>query len=138
MTECSTAAPESVKTTLIKPLSRKRLILSLSKVLSMAKGHEANGLPAGAKEYQILLDESNKLVDAYSAKWNIPRATLDAQLPALIVLEKMNHPVSGPAGKAPGIAIGALVLGLILPLLGGTFVGFWHVSYTFIVRHFGG
>ena len=93
---------------------------------------------AGAKEYQILLDESNKLVDAYSAKWNIPRATLDAQLPALIVLEKMNHPVSGPAGKAPGIAIGALVLGLILPLLGGTFVGFWHVSYTFIVRHFGG
>jgi hypothetical protein len=123
---------------LVKPLSRKRLILKLSAALKIAQDHQANGLPAGSAEYSQIYQQCLNLIDAYVDTWGVDRDELIVQMPALGALERMTHAVViHPKAAAPYVLLGFIAL-IVLPVLAGLVTGVYGVVHAFIIHLFGG
>ena len=55
----------------------------LATILRAAAGHEANQVPAGAHEYQLLSTEADSLCSTFATRWNLDIENLKARIPAL-------------------------------------------------------
>ena len=65
----------------------KRVFLSrVEGILSAAAGHEANSLPAGNYQYQILNSSADSICTQFANQWGLDRALLRARIPGLAKL----------------------------------------------------
>jgi len=111
---------------------RRHLEAALASLVESARGHEANGLPAGSPLYVVLNQEATKLCEAYCQRWGIDTSRLAAELPALDSLHKLTTPTPLPArattlllavvaviGASFLLGLAAAVMRIGLHLLGG-------------------
>jgi hypothetical protein len=128
-----TWASESI----LKPVSRKRLLLKLSSALKIARDHQANGLPAGSSEYAQIHTQCLLLVDDFAAKWNLDKQQLLVQLPALGALERMTRTSLRNNSSSPKVALVAIAL-VALPVMAGVTTGLYSSVHAHIIRWLGG
>lgn len=89
----------------------------LEGILSAAAGHEANSLPAGNYQYQVLNAHANSLCTEFADRWNLDQALLRARIPGLAKLAELS--IRPPAkSKARLACIGIIAVPLALFLLG--------------------
>ena len=96
----------------------KRTFLSnVEDILSAAVGHEANGLPSGHHEYQVLNARADSLCTEFADRWEQDRDLLRARIPGLTKLAGLSVPP--PSKNYPRLAwVGAIAIPLALFLLG--------------------
>ena len=78
-------------------VDRRHLEAAVASLVEAARGHEANGLPAGSPVYSVLSSEATKLCDAYCQRWEIDPIHVAVELPALDTLHKLATPTPLPA-----------------------------------------
>ena len=88
-----------------------------------AQGHEANGLPAGSREFKTLLNEVAAKVQEYSSASGDPLETLKGRLPALCALEQLANPASALPRNKVGLTLGILTAMLVGPIVFGALIG---------------
>jgi hypothetical protein len=66
----------------------------LATILRAAAGHEANQVPAGAHEYQLLNTEADSLCSTFATKWNLDIENLKVRIPALLKLNSLSMPTA--------------------------------------------
>ena len=64
----------------------------LANILRAAAGHEANQVPAGAHEYQLLSTEADSLCSTFATQGNLDIENLKVRIPALLKLESLSTP----------------------------------------------
>ena len=96
----------------------KRTFLSnVEDILSAAVGHEANGLPSGHHEYQVLNARADSLCTEFADRWELDRDLLRARIPGLTKLAGLSIPP--PTKNYARLAwVGAIAIPLALFLLG--------------------
>jgi len=116
------------------PIARHALKSDLSKLVSMAKDHEANGLAAGHKHYGLLYKLACEKAENYADLRGIDKQQLYAELASLEVLRKLANPGALHA-KTGALAV---VLGVILiPIAIGLGSGMVSVGYRWALHIFG-
>jgi len=109
-------------------LAQRALKSDLSKLVFMAKDHEANGLAAGHEYYQALYKLACEKAEDYAGLRGIKTQQLYAELASIEVLRKLAEPA--PAGRnaalgligiplllfGVGIACGLVIIGFHLAL----------------------
>jgi hypothetical protein len=127
--------------TVSQPLARRSLVSGLAAIVEMAKGHQSSGLSAGHLHYQNLWEQANALIEAYATKYQIKRSVLDAQLPSMLMLERLavvsqSKPAAAmSAAKNPFVLLGLLC---IAPAVGGAVVGLFQAGMHLASHVFGG
>jgi hypothetical protein len=117
-----------------KPIARHALKSDLSKLVSMAKDHEANGLAAGHKYYCLLYKLACEKAEDYARLRGIDKQQLYAELASLEVLRKLANP-SAQHAKTGALAV---VLGIFLiPIAIGLGSGMVSVGYRWALHIFG-
>jgi len=117
-----------------KPIARHALKSDLSKLVSMAKDHEANGLAAGHKYYCLLHKLACQKAEAYADLRGIDKQQLYAELASLEVLRKLANP--GAQSAEAGVL--AVVLGtFLIPIAIGIGSGMVSVGYRWALHIFG-
>ena len=111
-----------------KPIAQHALKSDLSKLVSMAKDHEANGLAAGHEYYQVLYKLACEKAEDYAGLRGIKTQQLYAELASIEVLRKLAEPAPASRNAAlglvgiplllfgVGIACGLVVIGFHLAL----------------------
>ena len=109
-------------------LAQRALKSDLSKLVSMAKDHEANGLAAGHEYYQVLYKLACEKAEDYAGLRGIKTQQLYAELASIEVLRKLAEPAPASRNAAlglvgiplllfgVGIACGLVVIGFHLAL----------------------
>jgi hypothetical protein len=117
-----------------KPIARHALKSDLSKLVSMAKDHEANGLAAGHKYYCLLHKLACQKAEAYADLRGIDKQQLYAELASLEVLRKLANP--GAQSAKAGVLV--VVLGVVLiPIAIGLGSGMVAMGYRWALHIFG-
>ena len=75
-----------------RPFAQYALKSDLSSLVSMARDHEANGLPAGHEHYRLLYALACKKADAYGELRGVDSEQLRAELASLEVLKRLAYP----------------------------------------------
>jgi hypothetical protein len=88
-----------------------------------AQGHEANGLPAGSREFKTLFNEVIAKVEEYSSAAGYPLEALKARLPALCALERLANPASAVPRNKVGLTLGILIAMVLGPIVCGALIG---------------
>jgi len=115
-------------------LAQRALKSDLSKLVSMAKDHEANGLAAGHEYYQVLYKLACEKAEDYAGLRGIKTQQLYAELASIEVLRKLANP--GAQHAKTGVL--AVVLGVILiPIAIGLGGGMVSVGYRWALHIFG-
>ena len=118
-----------------RPFEARGLKSDLSKLVSMAKDHEANGLPAGHEYYVTLHKLASEKAAAYAALRGVDEKQLRAELASLEVLRRLAEPGAQKA-KAGVLAI---LLGIVLiPIAIGFGSGMVSMGFHWALRLFGG
>jgi len=109
-------------------LAQRALKSDLSKLVSMAKDHEANGLAAGHEYYRVLYKLACEKAEDYAGLRGIKTQQLYAELASIEVLRKLAEPAPASRHAAlglvgiplllfgVGIACGLVVIGFHLAL----------------------
>jgi hypothetical protein len=114
--------------------AQRALKSDLSKLVSMAKDHEANGLAAGHEYYQLLYKLACEKAEGYARLRGIETQQLYAELASIEVLRKLANP--GPRQARAGVL--AVVLGVILiPIAIGIGSGMVSMGYRWALHIFG-
>ena len=87
--------------------ARRDLEVHLAALLDASRGHEAHGVAAGSPLYVVLHQQSERLINAYSERWQVTADQLNAELPALGRLRQLAEP---PLLKAPTISATLILL----------------------------
>ena len=117
-----------------KPIAQRTLKSDLSKLVSMAKDHEANGLAAGHRHYCLLYKLACEKAEAYADLRGIDKQQLYAELASLEVLRKLANP--GAQHAKTGVL--AVVLGIVLiPIAIGIGSGMVAMGYRWALHIFG-
>ena len=117
-----------------KPIVQHALKSDLSKLVSMAKDHEANGLAAGHKYYGLLYKLACEKAENYADLRGIDKQQLYAELASLEVLRKLANP--GAQSAEAGVL--AVVLGtFLIPIAIGIGSGMVSVGYRWALHIFG-
>ena len=117
-----------------KPIAQHALKSDLSKLVSMAKDHEANGLAAGHEYYQVLYRLACEKAENYAKLRGIKTQQLYAELASLEVLRKLANP--GAQSAKAGVLV--VVLGVVLiPIAIGLGRGMVSVGYSWALHIFG-
>ena len=82
--------------------ARRDLEANLATLLDAARGHESQSVPAGAPQYLVLNQQSERLINAYCERWQVTPDQLNAELPALGRLRQLAQP---PLRKTPMIHV---------------------------------
>jgi len=89
----------------------------LATLLRAAAGHEANQVPAGAHEYQLLSAEADSLCSTFATRWNLDIENLKARIPALLRLDSLSTPRAA-LNYARFTCFGLVAIPLVCFLLG--------------------
>jgi hypothetical protein len=117
-----------------KPIVQHALKSDLSKLVSMAKDHEANGLAAGHKYYGLLYKLACEKAENYADLRGIDKQQLYAELASLEVLRKLANP--GAQSAKAGVLV--VVLGVVLiPIAIGLGSGMVAMGYRWALHIFG-
>ena len=73
-------------------LEKYSLEQKLGSIFSAAAAHEANALPVGAHEYQVLFNQANSLCETFTHEWTQDIDGLRAKIPGLAKLEALSTP----------------------------------------------
>ena len=117
-----------------KPIAQRRLKSDLSTLVSMARDHETNGLPAGHQHYKLLYELACKKADAYGELRGVDSDQLRAELAALEVLKRLANP--GAQRAKVGLIAGVALL-VLVPVAIGVSCGMVSVGYQMILHLFG-
>jgi len=117
-----------------KPIAQRRLKSDLSTLVSMARDHETNGLPAGHQHYKLLYELACKKADAYGELRGVDSDQLRAELAALEVLKRLANP--GAQRAKVGLIAGVALL-VLVPVAVGVSCGMTAVGYRWILHVFG-
>ena len=115
----------------------RRLRWAVAAASEAAQGHEANGLPAGSREFQMLFNEVARKVQEYSTESGDPFDTLKARLPALCAIERLAHPAPSVSRNKVGLALGFLLASFLGTLGMGALIGLGSGMAHWIARLFG-
>lgn len=95
----------------------KRVFLSkIEDIISAVAGHEANSLPAGDYQYQVLSAQADSLCTEFAARWDLDQDLLRARIPGLAKLAGLSIP--SPTKNYTGLAWLVIATPLALFLLG--------------------
>src|SRR5438552_767297 len=99
---------------------RRSLEGNLAALTEAARGHKAQGDPAGSAVYVVLHREALILTSAYSRRWGTDTEHLYAELPGLAMLRQLSQPksFSRPLLTAVLIAIGGMLAAFTIGLAG--------------------
>jgi hypothetical protein len=99
---------------------RRNLEGSLAALIEAARGHKAQGRPAGSPVYLVLHREALLLTEAYSKRWGANIEQLYAELPGFSMLRELatRKPWSGPLVTAVLVIIATAVLAFLIGLAG--------------------
>ena len=99
---------------------RRNLEGNLAALTEAARGHKAQGDPAGSAVYVVLHREALILTSAYSRRWGTDTEHLYAELPGLAMLRQLSQPksFSRPLLTAVLIAIGGMLAAFTIGLAG--------------------
>jgi len=117
-----------------KPIAQRRLKSDLSTLVSLARDHETNGLPAGHQHYKLLYELACKKADAYGELRGVDSDQLRAELAALEVLKRLANP--GAQRARVGLIAGVALL-VLVPVALGVSCGMVSVGYQMILHLFG-
>jgi hypothetical protein len=101
----------------------RRLRWAVVAASEAAQGHEANGLPPGSREFQILFNEVASKVEEYSTESGERLDTLKARLPALCALERLANPAPTVPRNKAGLTLGILIAAFLGPIVFGVLIG---------------
>lgn len=99
----------------------------LAALLGAAAGHEANQVPSGAPEYQLLCTEADSLCSTFANRWNLDIENLKARIPGLSKLESLSTPRAA-LNYARLTCFGVVAIPLVSFLL-GTVAGFVRLGF---------
>jgi len=117
-----------------RPFAQYALKSDLSSLVSMARDHEANGLPAGHEHYRLLYALACKKAAAYGELRGVDSEQLRAELASLEVLKRLAYP------GAQHLKLGALIcaVGIVLvPIAVGVSSGMVSLGYRWVLHLFG-
>ena len=117
-----------------RPFAQYALKSDLSSLVSMARDHETNGLPAGHDHYRLLYALACKKADAYGELRGVDSEQLRAELASLEVLKRLAYP------GAQHLKLGALlcIAGVVLvPIAVGVSSGMVSLGYRWVLHLFG-
>lgn len=102
----------------------------LATILRAAAGHEANQVPAGAHEYQLLSTEADSLCSTFATKWNLDIENLKVRIPALLKLNSLSMPRAA-LNHARLTCFGVVAIPLVSFLL-GTVAGLMRLGFHLV------
>jgi hypothetical protein len=106
---------------LFRTMARRKLESDLAAIIRTVAGHKRNKVPAGAPQYRSLWHTANQKVGAFCEDYQLDRAQLEAQVPALKELEEL---AQKPDRSKQGAKVAAgLVTGSVAFILFGFTVG---------------
>ena len=71
---------------------KRAFLRKIESLLNAAAGHEANGLPSGNHQFQVLNARANELCTEFSDRWGLDRDLLMARIPGLEKLTGLSVP----------------------------------------------
>jgi hypothetical protein len=114
-----------------RSMNRRDFESQVSKIVNSALGHESEGLVAGSDEYKRLWNIADKLLVTYCKDWEVDRADLEAQIPAIRKMKLLANPLQSD-GK-PKVTVGKAIAALIGVCFGllvlGAAAGMFNVGY---------
>jgi hypothetical protein len=90
---------------------RRNLEGSLAALIEAARGHKAQGRPAGSPVYVVLHRESLLLVEAYSKRWGTNLEQLYAEIPGFNMLRELARSRSRPSPLLTAVLVVIAVVG---------------------------
>lgn len=108
-----------------------KLERELARIVDTANGHRTKKLPPGSPAYVELYQQATKKIDEFCAHHEVPRLTIEREVPVLRDLEQLTHPPSAAAGAAR--AIGILVAVIVGAILLGGASGLVSTGYHWVV-----
>ena len=102
----------------------------LESVLKAAAGHEANSLPVGHYQYQVLADEGESLCTAFAERWSLDADLLRARIPGLAKLEDLSTQ-RATLNYSRLVCLGIVVIPLLFFFI-GVVVGLVNVGFHFV------
>jgi hypothetical protein len=113
--------------------AKRSLESQLATILRAAAGHEANQMPAGAHEYQLLCTEADSLCSTFAKRWNLDIENLKARVPGLSKLESLSRPKAA-LNYARVISFALVAIPLTSFLL-GTVAGLMSLGFRLVGGH---
>jgi len=111
--------------------AKRRLESELSDIVRVASGHKKDKVAIGDSRYQELWRIADEKVTTFCNQHNVPRSSIEAQVPALTELKALAQvPVVVPHQTAKRIGAGA-VGGSMLIIVLGIMCGFVHSLFLF-------
>lgn len=108
---------------LSKTMARRKLESNLVAIIRTVTGHKRNKVPAGASQYRSLWHIADQKVDSFCEDYQVDRAELEAQVPALRELEalaqkpdKPKHGAKVAAGFVTGV-VGITLSGFVAGII---------------------
>ena len=117
-----------------RPFAQYALKSDLSSLVSMARDHEANGLPAGHEHYRLLYALACKKADAYGELRGVDSEQLRAELASIEVLKRLAYP------GVQRLKLGALICAVsivLFPIAVGVSSGMVSLGYRWVLHLFG-
>jgi hypothetical protein len=106
---------------LSKTMARRKLESDLAAIIRTVAGHKRNKVSTGALQYGSLWNTANQKVGSFCEDYQVNRAELEAQVPALKELEEL---AQKPDKSKQGVkAVAGLVAGVVVFILSGFAVG---------------
>jgi len=113
-----------------RPFAQYALKSDLSSLVSMARDHEANGLPAGHEHYRLLYALACKKADAYGELRGVDSEQLRAELASIEVLKRLAYP------GVQRLKLGALICAVsivLFPIAVGVSSGMVSLGYRWVL-----
>lgn len=114
-----------------RPFAQYALKSDLSSLVSMARDHEANGLPAGHEHYRLLYALACKKADAYGELRGVDSEQLRAELASIEVLKRLAYP------GVQRLKLGALICAVsivLFPIAVGVSSGMVSLGYRWVLH----
>jgi hypothetical protein len=135
--ECSNAVSQPTKRILNKQWKSIRFFFDqrafeskLGRILNAASAHEANFLPHGDHQYQLLWTQAESLCRDLASQWNLDLELLKARLPGVEKLTKMSSPRPS-RHYAPIIFFGLIATPLAI-FVAGVMAGLFNVGFHLV------
>lgn len=107
----------------------------LAKLIELANGHQARGLPPGSQAYVELYKQANDLIGCFCEEFDVDRASIEAMAPALRGLEGLTRAPSPvhQAGKGLGMILMVILGAILIGAIGGfVFAGFQWAAHLLV------
>jgi hypothetical protein len=102
-----------------------------------AQGHEANGLPPGSREYQLLYRQVEDAMNNYCHTFGEDVELVKAKLPVISVLKRLATVQPPPPTSRKSLTLIVAGLTVVATALIGFLIGFGEGIAHFIARLFG-